>query len=84
MRRGFRSSILIELLVLLVGGRRQLHFIAYLLFWPLAMPLRENGKLSIVLHYLVAVQDFLDDLVVRSWVLEEWVVHLASSSWVDS
>ena len=84
LRGGISCSVLVELFVLLIGCWRQFHLIAYLLFWSITIVLRENSELAIVLDYLIAIQHFLNDLIVRPWVLEEWVIHLASSCGVDS
>lgn len=84
LRGRVSSSVLVELFVLLIGSWRELHLIAYLLFWSVTIILRENGELAIILDDLITVQDFLNDLVIGSWVLEEWIIHLTSSCGVNS
>ena len=84
LRGRVSSSVLVELFVLLIGSWRQLHLIANLLFWSVTIVLRENGELAIILDDLITVQDFLNDLVIGSWVLEEWIIHLTSSCGVNS
>lgn len=44
----------------------------------------QTCKLPLILDHLITIQSLLDDLVVCSWLLEVWIVHLAASSWVDS
>jgi hypothetical protein len=39
----------------------------------LVIGLGEDCHLTVVLNDLIAVQDFLHDFVVRSWVREEWI-----------
>ena len=84
LRGRVSSSVLVELFVLLIGSWRQLHLIANLLFWSVTIVLRENGELAIILDDFITVQDFLNDLVIGSWVLEEWIIHLTSSCGVNS
>jgi hypothetical protein len=84
LRGRVSSSVLVELFVLLIGSWGELHLIAYLLFWSVTIILRENGELAIILDDFITVQDFLNDLVIGSWVLEEWIIHLTSSCGVYS
>lgn len=50
----------------------------------MAVILSEYGKLSVIFHNLVTVQNFLNDLVIWPRMLEEGIVHFASSCWIDS
>ena len=68
--------------VLLVWWWRQFHFISQLLLRA-SIKLSKYLELSIILHYLVTEQYFLNDFIVRSGVLEEWIIHFTSSSWID-
>ena len=44
----------------------------------------KHGKFAIVLDHFVTVQHLIDNLVVRPGVLEEVVVHVASTCRIDS
>jgi len=46
--------------------------------------LREYSQFTVVLHDIVSVQHLVDDFVVGSLVLEERIVHITASAWVDS
>ena len=81
--RAARCSVLIDLFVLLVGSWWKLHIIADLLGFC-RVAIREALQLAIVLDDLIAEEHFIDDFVIRSRVLEEWIVHVTSSRWVDS
>jgi hypothetical protein len=79
------STVLIHLLILLIGGRRQFHFISKCLLRCLGLVLlRICSQLAIILEYFVTVKDFVDDLIVGSWVLEERIVHVTTTGWVNS
>lgn len=43
----------------------------------------ESCQLSLSLDDLLAVEHFLNYLVVRPWLLEELIVHLTTSSWIN-
>ena len=75
--------VLIYLFVLLVWSWWQLHIITDLLGFG-RVGIWKTLQLSIVLDNLIAEEHFIDDFVIRSWVLEERIVHVASSGWVDS
>ena len=76
---------MVHLLILLISGRRQLHLVAQLLLGlGLVVGTGETSHLAVVLDDLVGVQNLVNDLVVRPRVLEEIVIHLAATSWIDS
>ena len=75
--------VLIYLFVLLVWSWWQLHIITNLLGFG-RVGIWKTLQLSIVLDNLIAEEHFINDFVIRSWVLEERIVHVASSGWVDS
>lgn len=77
------TLILIQLLILLISCWWQFHLVPELLVRSMVRAW-EYCQFTIVLHNLVTEKDLLNHLVVWSWVLEEWIVHLTASSWVDS
>jgi len=50
----------------------------------MAISLREYSKLSIIFNHLITIQNLLNDLIVWSRVLEEWIIHFATSGRIDS
>ena len=50
----------------------------------MAIGLGENGKFAVILDHLIAIQDLLDDFVEGSGMLEEWIIHFATSGGVNS
>lgn len=46
--------------------------------------LGEDSQFAVVLHDVVPVEHLVDDFVVGSLVLEERIVHVTASAWVDS
>jgi hypothetical protein len=75
-------SIFILLFILFVCSWRQLHLVSELLIR--ACLLREYCQFTIVFDDLIGEEHLLDHFVVGPWMLEEWIVHLATSTWIDS
>lgn len=42
------------------------------------------GKLAVVFQDFITIENFLQDLVVWSNLLEKWIVHFTTSRWVNS
>jgi hypothetical protein len=42
------------------------------------------GELAVVFKDFITIENFLQDLVVWSNILEKWIVHFTTSRWVDS
>ena len=42
------------------------------------------GKLAVVFKDFITIENFLQDLVVWSNLLEKWIVHFTTSRWVNS
>ena len=80
--RRITSPILIDLLILLITSRRQLHIISNLLrlYCISGVPL----QLPIVFDHFITEQHLVNYLVIGSRVLEKRIVHVTSTCGVDS
>lgn len=79
-----RSLIFGEFFVLLVRGWGQFHLIAQLFLGAHVLLLSKNRKFTLILDNFIAKEDFVDNFIVRSGLLEERIVHVAASGGVDS
>ena len=79
-----RPLIFGQFLILFIGSWRQLHLVAQLLLGARALRLGKYLKLTLIFKDFIAEKYFVNNFIVGSRLLEERVVHVTSSGWVDS
>lgn len=76
-----RPLIFGQFFILFIRSWRQLHLIPQLL---LRSRLSKYLKLTLIFKDFIAKKYFVNNFIIRSRLLEERVVHVTSSSWIDS
>ena len=79
-----RPLILGQFFILLIRSWRQLHLIPQLLLRSRVLRLSKYLKLALIFKNFIAEKYFVNNFIIRPRLLEERIVHVTSSSWVDS